>query len=136
MIDPEVRFDYTVPGPRHLVRVIDTRSRRTHRGRLGPPKLLGNSLDAQLPPGPLTDGRDLLVVVSPVPILMPHAIEALVQPVASGIFDFASNAKRKAEADHDGPPISGPSASTSRAGVATRSRSTPSCAASPPTSAA
>ena len=88
VIDPEVRFDYTVPGPRHLVRVIDTRSRRTYRGRLGPPKLLGNSLDTQLPPGPLTDGRELLVVVSPVPILMPHAIEALVQPLAAGIIDF------------------------------------------------
>jgi hypothetical protein len=108
VIDPEVRFDYTVPGPRHLVRVVDTRTRRTYRGRLGPPKLFGNSLDIQLPPGPLTDGRELLVVVSPVPILMPHAIDALVQPLASGIFDFKSNAKRKAEADHDGPPVSGP----------------------------
>ena len=108
VIDPEVRFDYSVPGPRHLVRVIDTRSRRTHRGRLGPPKLLGNSLDIQLPPGPLADGRELLVVVSPVPILMPHAIEALVQPLAAGIIDFKSNAKRKAEADHNGPPVSGP----------------------------
>ena len=57
VIDPEVRFDYTVPGPRHLVRVVDTRTRRTYRGRLGPPKLFGNSLDTQLPPGPLTDGR-------------------------------------------------------------------------------
>jgi hypothetical protein len=108
VIDPEVRFDYTVPGPRHLVRVLDTRSRRTHRGRLGPPKLLGNSLDTQLPPGPLTDGRELLVVIAPVPILMPHAIEALVQPLAAGIIDFKSNAKRKAEADHNGPPVSGP----------------------------
>jgi hypothetical protein len=108
LIDPEARFDYTVPGPRHLVRVIDTRSRRTYRGRLGPPKLLGNSLDTQLPPGPLTDGRELLVVVSPVPILMPHAIEALVQPLAAGIIDFKANAKRRAEADHDGPPVSGP----------------------------
>jgi len=39
---------------------------------------------------------------------MPHAIEALVQPLAAGIIDFKSNAKRKAEADHDGPPVSGP----------------------------
>ena len=106
--DPEVAFHYSVPGPRHLVRVLDTRTRRTYRGRLGPPKLLGNSLDAQLPAGPLADGRDLLVVVSPVPVLMPHAIEALVQPLAAGIVDFVSNAKRKAEADHNGPPVSGP----------------------------
>ena len=106
--DPQVAFHYSVPGPRHLVRVLDTRTRRTYRGRLGPPKLLGNSLDAQLPPGPLTDGRDLLVVISPVPVLMPHAIETLVQPLAAGIEDFKTNAKRKAEADHNGPPVSGP----------------------------
>ncbi len=108
LIDPEVRFDYTVPGPRHLVRVLDTRSRRTYRGRLGPPQLLGTSLDAQLPPGPLADGREVLVVIAAAPILMPHAIEALVQPLAAGIVDFAANVKRKAEADHNGPPVSGP----------------------------
>jgi hypothetical protein len=106
--DPEVRFDYTVPAPRHLVRVIDTRTRRRYKGRLGPPKLLGESLDMQLPAGPLTDGRDLLIVVSPVPILMPHAIEAIVQPLASNIKDFVANFKRKAQADNDGPPVSGP----------------------------
>src|SRR4051794_23371757 len=108
LIEPEVRFDYFVPGPRHMVKVLDTRSRRTYRGRLGPPKLVGNSLDAQLPPGPLADGRELLVVVAAAPILMPHAIEALVQPLAAGIIDFKANAKRKAEADHNGPPVSGP----------------------------
>ena len=106
--DPEVRFDYTVPGPRHLVRVLDTRSRRRYKGRLGPPTLLGESLDKQLPAGPLTDGRELLVVVSPVPVLMAHAIEALVQPLASTVKDFVANVKHKAEADNDGPPVSGP----------------------------
>ena len=105
--NPEATFHYSVPGPRHLVRVLDTRTRRTYRGRLGPPKLLGGSLDAQLPAGPLADGRELLVLISPVPILMPQAIDALVQPLASGIVDFVSNAKRKAEADHNGPPVSG-----------------------------
>jgi hypothetical protein len=39
---------------------------------------------------------------------MPHAIETLVQPLAAGIEDFKTNAKRKAEADHNGPPVSGP----------------------------
>ena len=108
LANTKVRFHYTVPGPRHLVRVLDTRSRRTYQGRLGPAKLLtGATLDEQLPPGPLTDDRQLLVIVSPVPILMPHVIDALVQPLASTIKDFVANAKQKAEADHDGPPVSG-----------------------------
>ena len=89
-------------GPRHPHTAHLPGPARAHRS------CWANSLDAQLPAGPLTDGRELLVVVSPVPILMPHAIEALVQPLAAGIFDFDSNAKRKAEADHDGPPVSGP----------------------------
>lgn len=105
--DPEVVFHYDVPGPRHLVRVLDTRTRRTFRSRLGPPNLLGNSLDAQLPPGPLTDGRELLIVVSPVPILFPRIFDALIQPLAARLTDFFANMKEAATADEDGPPITG-----------------------------
>ena len=32
-----------------MVRVLDTRSRRRYKGRLGPPRLLGNGMNAQLP---------------------------------------------------------------------------------------
>ena len=96
-----------MPGPRHLVRVLDTRTKRTFKGRLGPPKLLGGSLDAQLPAGPLTDGRELLVVVSPNPVLMPRIFDTLIQPLAAKIGDFKANVKEKAKGDLNGPPITG-----------------------------
>ena len=105
--DTQVSFHYSVPGPRHLVRVLDTLTKRTFKGRLGPPKLLGGSLDAQLPAGPLTDGRELLVVVSPNPVLMPRIFDTLIQPLAAKIGDFKANVKEKAKGDLNGPPITG-----------------------------
>jgi hypothetical protein len=105
--DPQTTFHYKVPGPKHMVRVLDTRSRRTFRGRLGPPKLLGSSLDAQLPAGPLTDGRELLVVVSAAPVLMPRIFDTLIQPAAAQVIDFLSNVVEKAKPGPDGPPITG-----------------------------
>ena len=105
--DPQVTFNYSVPGPKHMVRVLDTRTRRRYKGRLGPPKLLGNTMDAQLPAGPLTDGRELLVVISPVPVLFPRLFDTLIQPLAATIFDLKANIKAKAQAGPDGPPLSG-----------------------------
>jgi hypothetical protein len=105
--DPQVKFHYSVPGPRHLVRVLDTRTRRRYKGRLGPPRLLGDSLDEQLPAGPLTEGRELLVVISPPPVLFPRLFDTLIQPLAANISDFFANVKGKAKADVDGPPITG-----------------------------
>jgi hypothetical protein len=105
--DPEATFHYSVPGPNHMVRVLDTRTRRRFKGRLGPPRLLGDSMDAQLPAGPLADGRELLVVVSPVPVLFPRLFDTLIQPLAATIFDLKTNIKAKAEAGPDGPPITG-----------------------------
>ena len=90
-----------------MVRVLDTRSRRTYRGRLGPPKLLGSSMDAQLPAGPLTDGRELLVVISAAPVLFPRIFDTLIQPAAAQVFDFVNNAAEKAKPGPDGPPITG-----------------------------
>jgi hypothetical protein len=105
--DPQVTFHYAVPGPRHLVRVLDTRTRRRYKGRLGPPRLLGDGLDAQLPAGPLTEGRELLVVVSPPPILFPRLFDTLIQPLAAAVSDFKANVKGKAKSGPDGPPITG-----------------------------
>ncbi len=135
VIDPEVRVRLHGPRtppprarPRHpLPAHLSGPARATEAARR-------NSLDTQLPPGPLTDGRELLVVVSPVPILMPHAIDTLVQPLAAGIIDFKSQRQAQGRGRSRRPADQpAPSASTSRAGAATRSRSTPSCAGSPPT---
>jgi hypothetical protein len=80
-------FHYTVPGPRHLVAVLDTRTRRKMRGQgLLPPNLLGDSLTSQVPER-LTDGRELLVLVSPVPVLGPYLIERVAQPLGQVVID-------------------------------------------------
>jgi len=104
---PGMTFHYTVPSPRHMVHVLDTRTRRTYSGRTGPPKLLGESLNAQLPKGPLTDGRELLVVVSAAPIFFVGLIDTLVQPAAAAWFDLKANIKAPAKSGFDGPPITG-----------------------------
>jgi hypothetical protein len=104
--NPQMTFHYSVPSPRHMVRVLDTRTRRTYNGRTGPPKLLGGSL-TQLPKGPLTDERELLVVVSAVPILFVGLIDTLVQPAAAAWFDLEANVKAPAKSGFDGPPITG-----------------------------
>ena len=93
---PTVRFHYTVDGPRHRVAVLDTRTRRTYdsASRHSPPKLLGSSLDAMLPKGPLTDGREVLFVVSAAPVLFPRIFDALVQPAAASVFDLQTHMVR------------------------------------------
>jgi hypothetical protein len=90
---PKVSFHYSVPGPRHFVRVLDTRTRRTYDGEgNNPPKLVGDSLDAQFPAGPLADGRQLLLVVSASPVLFPRLFDVLVQPAAAAVFELQHHA--------------------------------------------
>ncbi len=90
---PKVRFHCTVDGPRHRVAILDTRTRRTYDSaiRHSPPKLVGTSLDAMLPAGPLSDGRELLFVVSPAPVLFPRIFDVLIQPAAAAIFDLKTH---------------------------------------------
>ena len=96
---PKAVFNYEVPGPTYTVRVLDTRTRRTFAGTgNAPPKLLGTSLDAQLPAGPFTDGRELLVVISPVPVLFPRIFESIGQPGAAMYFDLDTHIRGKEKA--------------------------------------
>jgi hypothetical protein len=81
-------FHYRVPGPRHLVAVLDTRTRRQFKGQgVLPANLLGASLNDQVPAN-LTDGRELLLVVSPPPVVGPHLIDAIAQPLLQTIQDM------------------------------------------------
>lgn len=95
-LDPRARFHYTIDGPRHRVVVLDTRTRRTYDSatRHSPPKLLGTSLDAMLPAGPLPDGREMLIVVSAAPVLFPRIFDALVQPAAASVFELQTHMVR------------------------------------------
>ena len=89
--DPVVKWHFHVPsGPTTTV-VLDTRTWRSFAGRLAPPGLISDvALDEQLPaslaPSP---GGEVLIVVSPAPVLGLAAIEELAQPIgARGYFDF------------------------------------------------
>jgi hypothetical protein len=90
-IDPkkQVQWHYQVPGALHHTIVLDTRTHRTFRGQgHAPPNLLGDTLKDQIPEGPLTGGRELLFVISAVPVVGPQAIERLGQPIAAIVQDF------------------------------------------------
>jgi hypothetical protein len=88
---PDVDWHYTVDGPLHRTVVIETRTRRTYAGRNAPAKLLGTSLNAMVPAGPLTDGRELLIVVAPQPPLMPALFDQIAQPLGALSIDFVNN---------------------------------------------
>jgi hypothetical protein len=101
-------FHYTVPGPLHLVAVLDTRTRRSFKGQgLLPANLVGQSLNSQVPEN-LTDGRELLVVVSPPPVLGPHLIETLAQPLTQIIQDMKVGLKQIATSEGTVEGPSGP----------------------------
>lgn len=89
-------WHYRVDGPRHRVVVLDTRSRRNTgtAASVAPPGLLGDTLDAQLPAGPLADGRELLIVVSPPPVLGPSLFDDVLQPVGAAFKDAANSIAR------------------------------------------
>ncbi len=110
--DKRVKWFYQVAGPRHLVVVLDTRTRRQFRGEgISPPSLLGDTLNAQVPDGPMTDGRELLVLVSAAPVLGPHLIDQIAAPLYETIADvkFGLNkaARRADDPCHPGGPETG-----------------------------
>lgn len=90
--EPDVDFSFTVPSGPTTTIVLDTRTHRVyHSGRYGPAGLLGeDALDHQLPaslaPSP---GAELVLVVSPAPVLGLALIEEMAQPIeARGMTDF------------------------------------------------
>jgi hypothetical protein len=110
--DKKMRWHYSVPAATYLTIVMDSRTRRTFVGEFyNPPDLLGNSLDAQIPNGPLTDGREFLVVVAPAPVLGPALLDRIGQPVAQTVFDIKASIFDKFNDDRDpcrrGPAIVG-----------------------------
>jgi hypothetical protein len=89
-----MKFHYQVDGRCHRAVVIDTRTRRdqTLATSVRPPKLLGDTLDEQVPTGPLANGLELLLLVSPAPVLGPSLIDDVMQPAAARLKDAANAA--------------------------------------------
>jgi hypothetical protein len=88
---PSVDFHFTVDGPQHRVLALDTRTRRSFPGRLSPPKLLGGSLNKQIPTKPASWDKEVLIVISAVPVLGPPLIDRVGQPLAMHMVDFKAH---------------------------------------------
>lgn len=100
--NPIIKWHYSVPGPKHLAVAIDNRTRRSFPTRLGPPGNIEGSLDPsaktaqteQIPAGPFTDGKEVLLVIAPLQVLGPPLLDELVAPAAFRFFDaFAYKSK-------------------------------------------
>ena len=104
----QVSWNYRVPAPTTLTIVLDTRTRRKFAGQgYQPPDLLGQNRDAQLPAGPLTDGREMLFVVSAAPVIGPDVIDSIGWPAAQIAIDAAHLGKGLDEAAVAFPEING-----------------------------
>jgi hypothetical protein len=114
--NPRFDFSFSVDGPLHSVRVLDTRTRREYGTPASPPGLLTRqALDEQLP---LQDLEQLpeghpLIVVSPAPVFGPRLLDDLLRPVLvtkQDLFSISWTAsKRAAEKKVTGLELGNPS---------------------------
>jgi hypothetical protein len=105
----QAKWHFTVTGPRHIVAVTDSRTHRKSAGNsMQPPSLLGDTLNSQIP-GSLAPGMELLVVVSPAPVLSPTLFETIAQPIIQGVRDALNWQRKKKFHDscHPGGPVWG-----------------------------
>ena len=96
--NPVIKWHYSVPGPKHLAVAIDNRTRRSFPTRLGPPGNVEGSFDPsavtaqseQIPAGPFTDGKEVLLVIAPLQVIGPPLLDELVAPASFRIFDIVA----------------------------------------------
>jgi hypothetical protein len=92
--DDQLSWHYSVPGTRHLVIVLDNRTQRNWLSRGGPPtNIILNVIEKQVPAGPLPTGKEVLIVVAPLPVLGPPIFDELVAPLAYRAFDVKETIK-------------------------------------------
>ncbi|HEU0294580.1 MAG TPA: hypothetical protein VFR47_17705 [Anaerolineales bacterium] len=86
---PPLKWHFALDGPRFRVFVLDTRTRRTFLGRFTPPGMLSDgAIEDQIPEGPLPAGLEVLIVVSPVPVLGPPVDEEIARPLGIRFLDL------------------------------------------------
>jgi hypothetical protein len=87
-VSPPIQWHFMIDGPRHRVVALDNRTRRSYVSLNGPP---GNvAVDAmvdQIPLPPLPAGREILIVVAPLPVIGPSVLDDIVAPMLYRIFD-------------------------------------------------
>jgi hypothetical protein len=95
-VNPIIKWHFLVPGPKHLAVALDNRTRRSFVSRIGPPGNIEGSLDddentaqtEQIPKGPFTDGKEVLLVIAPLQVLGAPLLDELVAPAAFRAFDM------------------------------------------------
>ena len=96
--DPPIQWHYSVKGAKHLVLVMDNRTRRSFVSRVGPP---GNAslkaLEEQIPPGPLPAGIEVVFVVASLPVVGPPLFDEVIAPLSYRVYDLISYAKHENE---------------------------------------
>jgi hypothetical protein len=100
--NPIIKWHFSVPGPKHLAVAIDNRTRRSFLSRVGPPGNVEGSLDPdestaqteQIPAGPFTDGKEVLLVIAPLQVIGPPLLDELIAPVAYRAFDMFAYGKK------------------------------------------
>lgn len=92
---PPVTWHYRVPGSRHLVLVLDVRTRRSMAGRLAAPQNLSDdAVKAQIPTGPggdlipLSPEIDVVIVISSLVVMGPPIFDMLFGPLSYKAFDI------------------------------------------------
>ena len=110
--EPVLDFSFAIDGPKHHVRVLDTRMRRQYDTAGASPGLLTQAaLDHQLPQADLDDLPDghVLVVVSPAPVFGPPLLSEIGGAILMSkhdVFNIArSETERALEEDVTGLPL-------------------------------
>jgi hypothetical protein len=92
---PELKWHFTIDGPRHRVVTLDTRTRRSFPSRNLPPGLLSAQALAEQVPDPrdkpLPPGVDVLVVVSQTPAVLPAVASRVLIPVLTKVEEFKNH---------------------------------------------
>lgn len=87
--DEQLSWHFSVPGTRHLVLALDNRTQRNWVTRGGPPtNIILDAIEKQIPAGPLPQGKEVLIVVAPLPVLGPPMFDELIAPLAYRAFDL------------------------------------------------
>jgi hypothetical protein len=88
---PPMKWHFSVPGPKHLAIALDNRTRRSFVSVNGPPGNVAlTALTDQIPVGPFTDGKEVLLVIAPLQVLGPPLLDELVAPAAYRVFDMVA----------------------------------------------
>ena len=84
-----IKWHSSYDGPLFRVLLLDTRTRRGFGGLRTPAELLTEAaINDQIPDADLPAGMEVLIVVSPVPVLGPPVDEDVARPLAARVADF------------------------------------------------